>query len=280
MSKRHNKKPQVVYKSAPSAMLDIIIPVYGRFDLLEKCLDCIPKSSNTVTYNIIVIDNASDQKEADEFYSKRNDIILIRNKENVGFPRACNQGARRKTSPFIFFLNSDVLLEPNSIELLMSEFTKDETLGITGMLLVFPETSDLNLAIRPPKKVQHVGMATNIHGKWIHQFIGWSDDNPKVLAQRNVYAVTGAALMTRRTLWNKIGGFYEGYGLGTFEDVDYCMSVRELGYNVIVVPEAKGIHYTGATAEKYKIPYALDNNRMIFLQRWKEKLMWSEWEHY
>jgi GT2 family glycosyltransferase len=125
-----------------------------------------------------------------------------------------------------------------------------------------------------------VGLETNIHGKWIHQFIGWSSDHEKVLAQRNVYAVTGAALLTRRVLWNKVGGFDEDYGLGTYEDTSFCLSVRELGYNIVVVPEAKGTHYTGATAEKYGIPYPMDRNRMIFLQKWQHKLAWTEWKAY
>ena len=256
------------------ALVDIVIAVHNRFDLLEKCLDAIPAAANDIPYNVICVDNASTEENG--FYSKRDDITLIRNKENLGFPIACNQGAAKKKSPFLFMLNSDVILEPNAIELLVNEMNNPKT-GVAGMLLVFPEYAEgLNAGIRPPLKVQHVGLETNIHGKWIHQFIGWSSTHPKVTAQRDVYAVTGAALMTRRTLWNKVGGFYEGYGLGTYEDADYCLSIRELGYNIVVVPEAKGTHYTGATAEKYGIPYPMDKNRMIFMQRWQHKLQWTE----
>ena len=149
------------------------------------------------------------------------------------------------------------------------------------MRLMFPEyAGGLNQNIRPANSIQHVGLETDIHGNFVHSFIGWRPDHPKVLAQREVYAVTGAALMTRRNLWNKIGGFNEIYGQGTFEDVEYCMMARELGYNIIVAPDAKGIHYTGATAERNQTGFPLDNNRMIFLQRWAQKLKWSSWEHW
>jgi len=279
MSKRNRRNQKPVYFPQPkvdNTILDIVIPVYNRFDLLEKCLDCIPKSANSVTYHIICVDNGSVIMDADEFYASRKDIIVIRNQSNLGFPMACNIGVNKKRAPLIFLLNSDVLLEPNSIELLVKEMDNPTT-GVAGMLLVFPEfADDLNPSVRPANKVQHIGLETNIHGKWVHQFIGWSEDNPRVQKQRDVYAVTGAALMTRRTIWNKVGGLYEGYGLGSYEDADYAMSVRELGYNIVVVPKAKGIHYTGATAEKYNLAYPMDKNRMIFMQRWQDKLVWTD----
>lgn len=261
-------------------LLDIIICVHDRFDLLEKCLNALPQAATSFIYNVICVDNASVLEDANKFYSAHPELIVIRNRENVGFPRACNQGARRKNSPLLLMLNDDVILDPGSLDILVKEMDNPKT-GVAGMLLVFPEYADgLNPNIRPAGKVQHIGLETNIHGKFIHQFVGWSADHPKVLAQRDVYAVTGAALLTRRTLWNKVGGFLEAYGLGTFEDCDFCLSVRELGYNIVVVPQAKGTHYTGATAEKYNIPYPMENNRMIFMQRWQKKLAYTEWSHW
>jgi GT2 family glycosyltransferase len=256
--------------------LDIIIPVHRRFDLLARCLDSIPEAAGDVAYNIVCIDNASPAEEA-KFYDDRDDIFVIKNMTNLGFPKACNQGARRKTSPYIFFLNSDVILEPHSIEILLGDFV-DPIIGVAGMMLKFPEYAEgLNQEIRPSGRVQHVGLETNIHGSWIHQFVGWHVDNPKVIARRSCYAVTGAALMTRRVLWNKIGGFDETYGLGTWEDTDYCMSIRELGYNIVVNVNAIGTHFTGATAEAYRIGYPMNDNKMKFMSKWQPKLLWSEW---
>jgi GT2 family glycosyltransferase len=77
-----------------------------------------------------------------------------------------------------------------------------------------------------------------------------------------------------------VGGFDEVYGLGTWEDVDYCMKVRELGYNILVNPKAVGTHFTGATAEFYKIGYPMDQNRMVFLSKWATKIRWSEVERW
>ena len=262
-------------------LVSIIIPAYGRFDLLTRCLDAIPEAVKDIKYEIILIDNSSPNKEeAEKFYSSRKDFILIRNITNAGFPRACNQGARRSNAPLLFFLNSDVILYKDAIDYLVRDMD-DPKIGIAGMLLLFPEYAEgLEQKSRPSGKVQHVGMDTNIHGRWIHTFVGWDADNPKVLAQRECYAVTGAALITRRRLYLDNGGFNEAYGTGTYEDCDYCMTLRELGYNIVVDTKAVGTHFTGATAEYYKIGYPMDQNRLIFLQKWASKMKWSEFSRW
>lgn len=262
--------------------LDIVICVYNRFDLLDKCLKSIPDAANGISYNIVLVDNASTEKEeADRFYQPLlNDktMTIIRNKMNFGFPVACNIGARRKQSPFIFFLNSDVILYPEAINKLIKCFD-NEKVGVAGMKLIFPpdDCAGLNTNIRPAGKIQHVGLETNIRGDFMHVFVGWDADHPKPNKMKEPYAVTGAALMTKRSIWNKVGGFREEYGLGTWEDVDFCLSVRALEYTVVVDTTAVGIHYTGATAEKYQIPYPMDLNRLTFLQKWANKINYTEW---
>jgi GT2 family glycosyltransferase len=262
-------------------MVDVIIPVYGRFDILQKCLVALPQAMGEVPYKLYMIDNASPKEEADDFYRQfQYPITIIRNKENMGFPRACNLAAKRGTSPLIFFLNSDVLLEPFSIPLLVKEFD-EPNIGICGMKLLFPpevESVKLNPAIRPANKIQHVGLMMNIRRELFHIFIGWDANHPKPNSMRTPLAVTGAALMVRRSLFTKVGYFNEVYGLGTMEDVDLCMAIRELGYNVVVNTKASGIHYVGATAETYKIPYNLVFNNMMFLQRWANKINWDEYK--
>lgn len=280
--KRNYNEP----KNKPKYLLDIVLAVYGRFDLLKQCLDAIPNAAGNIDYRIILVDNNSpDQSEANAFYFSLREnpkITILRNKQNLGFPKACNIGAKHGNAPLIFQLNTDVILQPNSIDLLVKALD-DPKIGTVGMKLLFPEDAGelkQNVSVRPSGKVQHVGLATNIRGDFFHIFLGWSSDHPKVNKVREVYAVTGAALMTRRFLWNKIGGFNEEYGLGTFEDVEYCLSVRDLGYNIIVETKAVGIHYTNATAEKYGIGYPLDVNRLLFMRKWARKMNWTEANHW
>ena len=262
----------------PKSLVDIIIPVHQRFDLLRQCLNAIPNAAGDVSYKIIIFDNASPPDEANKFYPTIDKSIKIaRSKQNIGFPRACNQGVHRGNSPLLFFLNSDVILEPNSIDKLV-RIMDDPKMGVVGMRLIFPEEhAGLNDQIRPAGKLQHIGLSVNIRGEVHHPFMAWRADHPRVMMQDEVFAVTGAALMTRRKIWIQAKGFNEIYGAGTFEDVEFCCIVREMGYNIKVEPEASGIHYTGATSEKYQLGYNLRNNQMTFMQRWGNKLEW--WDH-
>ena len=276
-----SKKPISNVMQSTNTTVDIVIAVYQRFDLLAQCLKAIPAATDNYGYRVIIVDNGSPPEVANDFYYGIDDpaIKIIRNKENLGFPKACNQGFDRGFSPLVFFLNDDVILKPRAIRYLIEEM-RDDTIGVAGMKLIFPEQTDLPTGNgeRPLGKVQHIGLETNIRAEFVHQFLGWSPDHPKVNAMRDVYAVTGAAMMTRRMLFTKAGKFFEGYGRGTYEDVDYCLTVRKMGYNVIVVPEAEGIHYTGATAVTYNIGYPLNENRVIFLQRWQKELDWTQWK--
>jgi GT2 family glycosyltransferase len=272
MSKKRVKRVQT--------LVDICIPVYGRFDLLEKCLEAIPEAIGDIPHQIYIFDNNSPIEEVGSFYSDLDKSIKVtKNKTNIGFPGACNRLVSMGKSPLIFLLNSDVILDKGSIDKLVRVMDEPKV-GVVGMKLIFPMETDLpqESGRRPSGKLQHIGLTTNIRADVHHAFIGWNPDHPRVNAQREVFAVTGAAMMTRRHLWRRVGGFFEGYGMGTFEEVDFQMVVRELGYNILVEPEASGIHYTGATVEKYKLGYNLQNNRMIFMQRWSSKIEWWQWK--
>jgi len=204
MSKRKRKNRNIRTNIKPNSLVDIIIPVHNVFSIFQKGLDSIPDALEGIPHTVIIVDNASNREEADEFYSKisERNYKVIRNKENQGFAKTCNQGAMRGYSPLLFFLNSDVVLEKGSVKQLISNIYNEgsfvDKIGIVGMKLLFPIESPLPSNVRPPGKVQHVGLTTNIRGEFPHILIGWSSDNPRVNRVRDVMAVTGAALLTRR----------------------------------------------------------------------------------
>lgn len=273
MTKKRKRSKQI------KTLLDIVILVYGRFDLLTDCLEALANSITDFTFNVILIDNNSPNIDPG-FYQKlkkRERTYVYLQSINLGFPKGCNLGAKKLRSPLLLFLNSDVIVEPNALQLMVNEMRNNPKTGVVGMRLKFPDdTKGLNPQIRPVGQLQHIGLLLDICGKVRHAFMGWDINHPKVMKQRDVFAVTGAALMTRRKLWNKIGGFDEGYGLGSFEDVDFCRSIAILDQDVVVVPDALGTHYTGASVETYNVPYPLEDNYMRFIQKWKDTLVWSE----
>ncbi len=276
MTRKRRKKS----KSQPQSkwLLDIVICVLGKFDLLTRCLDSIPEAAGDIPYRIILVDNNSPDR--DEFYAAlETRVTLIKNKENTGFIQASNAGAKRGNSPLIFMLNSDVILDPGAIEKMVGDLD-DPGIGVVGMKLRFPELKEHLHAVKHAGKIQHVGLATNIAGDFYHLFLGWDIDHPRVNAVRDVLAITGAALMTRRNLWLEIGGFNPMYGLGCYEDVEYCLHVRAREKQVIVEQEATGSHVTNATAKEFNIAYPLNENNRLLKASWGGRYPWTCWEHH
>ena len=267
MSKRNRR-------NQPRDLLDIVIPVYGKLDFLEKCLDCIPSAAGDISYHIYIHDNGSTPEEKGFYKTLAGDknITVMQTKRNLGFPVACNMAAKKGNSPLLFFLNDDCFLEPNAISEMVKELD-DPKVGVVGAKLLFPDDTPHG----PAGMVQHVGIELNIRAELYHQFIGWTPNNPKVLAKTEAMAVTGAALMTRRILWNKVGGFWPGYGAGTHEDVELCLKIRDLGYNIRICQTAIGYHWVSATALLHGVGYPMQQNKNLFMSRMSDKLVYSEW---
>lgn len=258
-----------------NTLVDIVIPFWKSYDYIYECLKCIPDAMGDISYKIILSD---DGNETDEDRMELAETVhdmdgkIVRSSQNKGYPHAVNLGVQRSFSPLIFVLTADVECWEGSGEVLVSAMD-DPDVALAGMKLIFPEGTPNG----PAGKVQHVGLNTDIQGNPQHTFIGWSPDNPKVNNVREVMAVTGAAFMTRRKVWQKVSGFWEGYGRGTWEDVEYAMQVREMGYNVIVETDAIAYHHVGVTPRHHGVGFPIRQNQLKFMQRWGEKLKYWEW---
>lgn len=262
------------------SLVDIIIPVLDKSDLVINCLSSIPDAARDISYQIIIVDNGSKSEEIKHYriFGKErfgDKLHVLEQHKNTGFPAACNRGVRFGYSPLLFFLNDDVVLYPDSIDKLVRVMDEPQT-GAVGMKLLFAKDSkDPN---RPAGKVQHVGLSTNIHGDFIHNFVGWSPDSQRVLRIKESYAITGAAMMTRRSLFMKVKGFNEEFGVGTYEDVEYCLRLRQMKYNIRIEQEAIGEHFVGATAIDKQIQYPLQHNQMLLFEHFGNQLLYTEWE--
>lgn len=269
-----NKKP----------LIDIVITTGGRFDMLQKCLDALYQEAEQTPLAIYLIDNASPAEEYranSELFFKRegSQIYELKAKhftQELGFPVANNEGARMGSAPLLMFLNDDVELQEGAIRKVIDTF-EEQTIGVVGIKLIFPPSS--TSVIRPAGKVQHIGMALNIRGEPIHPLVGWSPEHFKSNISRDVVCVTGACLTIRRTLWNKLGGFDNLYGLGTYEDVDLCFKSRQAGFRVYVNTDATGYHFVGATQEKKRRGYPQMENRLKFQAKWQNSglMEWTDW---
>ena len=283
----------VSVKPSRKLLLDIIVPIYGEWALAESAISSIAQGLagwEKPAYRVIVLDNGTP-----EFNNETGETItpavqaagvkdmlrkgdkFIRLDENRGFPGGMNYAVSKGTAPLILVLSADIVLIDGAINHLLKEMDNPD-IGVAGMKLLFPEIESPH---GPAGKVQHAGHAIDISGKIIHIHLGWSREHPKVNIRREMASVTGACFMTRRNLWEEMGGLYEGYGKGTFEDVDYCFTIREHGKKVVYVPNAEAYHIVGgsinqgAGAEGFNLPV----NEQIFRGRWVHRLEWDVYRY-
>lgn len=257
------------------SVIDIVVTTAGRFDCLEKCLDALYREAQVTPLSIYVMDIDSPAAERSQnnhlfVYDPSKDVsrnvVNFQSKrftQNVGFPTAANEGARMGRSNLIMILNDDVELTDGAIHEVIRTMM-DETVGVCGIKLLFPQGTPNG----PAGKVQHIGMSLNIRGEPVHPLIGWSPENPKTRVSRDVWAVTGACLTIRRNLFQQLKGFDLIYGKGTWEDADLCLRARQLGKRIYLNAIALGYHYTGASQEKRKEGFPLQQNMQIFHSRW------------
>lgn len=290
--KRHKKIPKGT-STRPTALVDIIMPVYGEWAMLEKAIKSVDQACLGLEegYRIIVVDNGTpawtnDQGEAvrpDQQAEGTRDLLrpkdaFFRLDENEGYPGAVNFGVSKGNSPLVLIWTADVVMQPGSITE-MVKVMDDAQVAVVGAKLLFPTDESPH---GPPGMIQHAGIAFDIEGSPYHVTIGWSPDHPKVNQKREVQAVTGALFLTRRSLFEEAGGFQGIYGKGTFEDIEYCFACRQQGYKVIYCPQAWGYHYVGGSIRHGagKHGFALHVNATIFKGRWTHMLQWDEWQYW
>ena len=258
-------------------LVDAIVTTAGAYDKLEKCLESLDNQTfrNFTLCLIDGNDNIQQRNANREILDKNNAKMLGM---NVGFPKLANEGARMGKSHLMVFIGDDVTLPPTALEHMVKTM-KDETIGVLGIKLLFPE--DSVDAERPAGKVQHIGLAMDVEANVVHPLLGWSADNPRCCISRDCFAVTGAVFMTRRSLFNRLGGFDEDYGLGTFEDVSYCLAARAAGFRSYVNTDIVGYHHVGATAQQKNLGFPLQRNKQMFRAKWEQSglFRYDAWEY-
>jgi GT2 family glycosyltransferase len=188
----------------------------------------------------------------------------------LGFGAAANRIIRQGDSSLVLFITDDVILHDGSLAKLI-ETMQDPEIGLCGMKLIFPVDSPDKS--KPAGRVQHVGHAIDIRGEVTHPLMGWSPENPRCCKSREVQSVTGGVFIVRKNLFLRVGGFWEGYGLGYFEDVELCISIRSIliekdaYYKVWINAEATATHHTNMSMMKAGIPIPMQVNKFLFQQR-------------
>jgi GT2 family glycosyltransferase len=240
--------------------ISIIIPVRDRVDLLARCVNSLTSHTRYEPYEIVVVDNDSTSAEARDYFAKFKHRLL-RFSGPFNFSAINNFAVQETDSPWLLFLNNDTeIVEPAWLNA-MAEHVQRPEVGAVGARLLFTDDT-----------VQHAGIVVGVGGIAEHAFRGFPAEAPGVCRQlqvmRNYSAVTGACLMTRREVFDEVGGFDEERLPVTFNDVDLCLKMRRAGYLVVYTPYAKLYHHEGASRRRTIEPM----ETKVMQERWADVL--------
>ena len=250
-----------------SAKVSVIIPVFNHLSYTLQCLESIETATCHQDLEIIVIDNGSEDGTA-EALAARTDITVITNPENRGFTEACNQGAARAASDYLLFLNNDTIVQPGWLEHLLSCLENDPFVWAVGSRLIYP-----NGELQEAAAVVFNDATASNYGR--HD----SSDLPKYNHPCVVDYCSGASLLIRTEIFDRLGGFDMRYAPAYYEETDLCFSIRKHGGKVVYEPASVVIHFGSTTAGPSQDKGArryLYINRAKFNEKWAHVLTGHE----
>jgi GT2 family glycosyltransferase len=240
--------------------ISIIIPVRDRVDLLARCIDSITSKTSYAPYEIIVVDNDSQSEEARAYFSHFKHRLLHYSGP-FNYSAMNNFAVGQTDSPWILFLNNDTEVIEEDWLKVMAEHIQRPEIGAVGPRLLYPDGT-----------VQHAGVVVGVGGIAEHAFRGFPGEAPGVCRQlqttRNYSAVTGACLLTRREVFDEVGGFDEERLPVTFSDVDLCLKMRRSGYLIVYSPFARLYHHESGTRRPAVEPLETG----VMRERWPDVL--------
>ncbi|MFA3784123.1 glycosyltransferase [Melioribacteraceae bacterium 4301-Me] len=235
--------------------LSIIIVNYNVKEFLLNLLDSIKKASVNLSIEIIIVDNASDDGSVELVKEKFPEVDFIVNKKNIGFGAANNLALAKARGKYFLLINPDTIVKEDTLYKMLIFFENNPQAGIAGCKVLNPDGS-LQLACR-----------RGFPGPWTSftKVMGLSKLFPKskLFARYNltyldenqtyeVDAISGAFMMMRREVYEKIGGFdtqFFMYG----EDLDLCYRAQSAGFKVYYVHSTEIIHYKGESTKRSNI---------------------------
>ncbi len=240
--------------------ISIIIPVRDRIDLLARCLDSLTTKTSYHNYEIVIVDNDSASEEAHSYFASTPHRVL-HFPGPFNFSALNNFAVEQAESPWLLFLNNDVEVIDSDWLNTMAEHVQRREVGAVGARLLYPDDT-----------IQHAGVVVGVGYIAQHAFHGFPGEHPGVCRQlqvtRNYSSVTAACLLTRRDVFQEVGGFDEERLPVTYNDVDLCLKMRRAGYLIVYTPFARLYHHESASRRRTVEPLEAE----VIQERWPEIL--------
>ncbi len=250
--------------------VSIIIPTKDLLKYVKRCIESVEKKTVTdgFDYEIILVDNNSVQPESlkyFEYLAKRHKVLQYTKPFN--YSAINNYAVQRAEGDYLLFLNNDTeVINPEWLYEML-QLAQEDGIGAVGAQLIFPDNS-----------IQHAGVYIypRVAGHMFYKFDIMSEGYlGRMQVISNVSAVTGACLMMRRSIFEKVGGFEEANLPVAFNDVDLCLKALEAGYRNVYTPFARLYHYESLSRGYEDTPEKIarfSREQEYMMTRWKDYL--------
>jgi GT2 family glycosyltransferase len=227
-------------------LISIIIPNKDHLSDLKNAITSLEEKNTWHNYEIIIVENNSTNSEIFQYYSRctstYSNVSVLHYNGEFNYSAINNYAAKYAKGDYLFFLNNDTeLIEKDSIKEMYSYARRDDV-GAVGCRLLYPDQT-----------IQHAGVVIGI-GVADHIFKGQLSENGqtyfnRALTVQNYSAVTAAAMMMKKSVFNEVGGFDEKLAVA-FNDIDLCLKIRKTGRLIVYNPYACFYHYESKTRGK------------------------------
>lgn len=233
--------------------VSIIILNYNTKELLRNCIDSIIKSTK-INYEIIVVDNGSTDDSVQMIEENYKEIVLIKNKSNLGFSAGNNKARTKVKGKFVLFLNSDTIIKEDSIDKSVAYFENLSNVGaltVKQVLLNGTLDKDSRRSFPTPwvtfthfSRLDRIFPKSRIFSQYWYGYLPADKTHP-------VDALQGSYFLTTKKILDEVDWFSEDYFLDG-EDIDLSWKIKQLGYRLIYYPKVEIVHLKGATKKKNK----------------------------
>ncbi len=231
--------------------LSIICVNWNSVNYLRECIPSVYEHTQSISFEIIVVDNASPEGGVDALKQEFPDIVLIKSGENLGFAGANNLGFKQSKGKCILFLNPDTKLLNPAINIVLQRLQSLPNAGIVGCKLLNGDLSVQTSSImRFPGILNQVFQAEYLRLRW-PSFPLWNIGPlfSSSAEPAKVEVITGACMMMRREVFEKVGMFSEEYFMYA-EDMDLCWKVSRAGFSNYYAGEGRIVHFAGVSSPR------------------------------
>jgi O-antigen biosynthesis protein len=226
---------QIALEPSPEPTVTIVIPVYENAALTLRCLASVAAATASGVAEVIVVDDASSE-ETHSALLRVKGLRVVRNDENLGFVGSCNRGAAQARGEYLVFLNNDTEVMPGWLDALLGAVRSAADVGAVGSKLVYPHGG-----------LQEAGGVIWSDASGLNVGRGDDPEAPEYNFRRDADYCSAAALLVRRDLFERLGGFDERFAPGYYEDTDLCFALREEGFRTLYEPGSVVVHDEGGT---------------------------------